>query len=54
LTDVALINWNKHVHIDCGSVKGFKNKSEEIRKTRIGFFVDDPAKPHGLIGSRRL
>jgi len=34
--------WNKleQTDIDCGSINGFKNKLEGIRKTRIGFFMD--------------
>ena len=34
--------WNKldQRDIDCGSINGFKNKLEGIRKTRIGFFMD--------------
>ena len=34
--------WNKldQRDIDCGSINGFKNKLEGIRKTKIGFFMD--------------
>ena len=48
--------WNKlnQGDVDCGSINGFKNRLEGIRKTRIGFFMEfwtSSAKPRLMASS---
>ena len=42
LSERVVDRWNKldQRDIDCGSIKGFRNRLEGIRKTRIVFFMD--------------